>query len=62
MWALRFMQPLFTSVALIGQPVIAAGLAWWWLGEAMGAAQAVGTLGVLAGIAIVSGDEHTRAG
>jgi drug/metabolite transporter (DMT)-like permease len=61
-WALRFMPPPFTSVALVAQPMIAAGLAWWWLDEAMGPSQALGALGVLAGIALVSRDERTRAG
>jgi drug/metabolite transporter (DMT)-like permease len=61
-WALRFMPPPFTSVALVAQPVVAAVLAWGVLGEAVGAYQAVGALAVLAGIAVVSRDERTPAG
>ncbi|MEE2663761.1 MAG: DMT family transporter [Myxococcota bacterium] len=61
-WAVRFMPPPFTAVALVAQPVVATALAWWWLGESVSASQAAGALSVLAGIAIVSRDERTRAG
>jgi drug/metabolite transporter (DMT)-like permease len=61
-WAVRFMPPPFTSVALIAQPVVAAGLAWWWLGEPIGVLQGLGALGVLAGILLVSRDARRRAG
>ena len=61
-WAVRFMPPPFTAVALVAQPVVATALAWWFLGESVSASQAAGALAVLAGIAIVSRDERTRAG
>jgi drug/metabolite transporter (DMT)-like permease len=53
-WALRFLPTPFASLALLGQPVVAAGLAWVWLGEALGALQGVGAAAVLAGIGFVS--------
>jgi len=61
-WAVRFMPPPFTSVALVAQPVAAALLAWWWLSEPVGALQALGAATVLTGIALASRDERNRAG
>jgi len=61
-WAVRFMPAPFTSVALLAQPVVAAILAWLWLGEDIGPLQAVGAAAVLGGIALVSRDESARAG
>jgi len=49
-WSLRHLQPVFVSVALTGEPVIAALLAWRLLGERPTAATAAGGLLVLAGI------------
>lgn len=59
-WALRFLPATLTSVALLGQPVAAAALAWWILAEPVGPAQAVGGIAVLAGIALAS-SAHRRA-
>jgi drug/metabolite transporter (DMT)-like permease len=53
-WALRFLPATLTSVALLGQPVAAALLAWWILAEPVGPAQALGGIAVLAGIALAS--------
>jgi drug/metabolite transporter (DMT)-like permease len=51
-YALAFLPPAFSSLTLLLQPVVAAMLAWGLLGEAIGPAQAVGGLIVLAGILI----------
>lgn len=61
-WAVRFMPPPFTSVALVAQPVVATFLAWWWLAEGVTPLQAVGGLAVLLGIGLASRDEGSRAG
>lgn len=53
-WALRFLPATLTSVALLGQPVAAAVLAWWILAEPVGPVQAGGGVAVLAGIALAS--------
>lgn len=42
----------FASVSLLIQPMIATGLAWMLLGEAVGAVQGLGAVAVLAGIVI----------
>jgi drug/metabolite transporter (DMT)-like permease len=53
-WAMRFLPPTFASVALLAQPVCAAGLAWWILAEPLAALQAAGGVAVLAGIGLAS--------
>lgn len=53
-WALRFLPPTLASVALLGQPVGAAALAWWILGEPLSSLQAAGGVAVLVGIALAS--------
>lgn len=40
----------FSSLTLLVQPVVAALLAWWLFAEALSGVQALGALGVLAGI------------
>ena len=42
------------SLGLLGQPVVAALLAWWLLAEPMSPVQMTGALGVLAGIGLAS--------
>ena len=53
-WSLRHLQPAFVSVALTGEPVIAALLAWWLLGERPTAGTAAGGLLVLLGIVLAA--------
>ncbi|MGI9590779.1 MAG: DMT family transporter [Myxococcota bacterium] len=53
-WALRYLPATTASVALLGQPVGAALLAWWLLGEPLSALQSLGALAVLAGIALAA--------
>lgn len=53
-WALRYLPATSASVALLAQPVGTALLGWWLLGEALGPAQALGAVAVLAGIAVAA--------
>ena len=55
-WALRWLRAPFAAVALLGQPVGTALLAWWWFDESIGALQAAGGAAVLAAIALASRD------
>ncbi len=60
-WALRYLPPTLASVALLGQPIAAAGLAWWILAEPLGALQGLGAAGVLTGIALASFGERPQS-
>jgi drug/metabolite transporter (DMT)-like permease len=51
-WSLRHLDPLFVAVALVGEPVLAACLGWWLLGEFLDWRTGAGGLLILAGIAI----------
>jgi drug/metabolite transporter (DMT)-like permease len=51
-YALAHLPAAFSSVSLLLQPVLAALLAFALFGEALGALQGLGALGVLAGIAL----------
>lgn len=51
-YALRHVPVAFSSVALLVQPVVAAGLAWFLFGERLGPVQIAGAVLVLAGIVI----------
>jgi drug/metabolite transporter (DMT)-like permease len=51
-WSLRHLQPAFVSIALTGEPVIAALLAWWLLGEPVTGRTALGGALVLAGVIV----------
>jgi drug/metabolite transporter (DMT)-like permease len=53
MGALHHLSPTTTGVVGMLEPVVAAGFAWWWLGESLGAVQIAGAVFVLAGIAVV---------
>jgi drug/metabolite transporter (DMT)-like permease len=53
-WSLRHLPPTFVSVALTGEPVIAAGLAWWLLGEPVTAGTVLGGGLVLAAILVAA--------
>jgi len=51
-YALRHVPVAFSSVALLVQPVVAAGLAWFLFGEHLGPVQIAGAVLVLTGIVI----------
>lgn len=53
-WSLRHLPPTFVSVTLTGEPVIAAGLAWWLLGEPVTAGAVLGGALVLAAILVAA--------
>jgi len=53
-WSLRHLPPAFVAVALTGEPLLAALLAWLLLGEAITAATAAGGVLLLAGIALAA--------
>ncbi|MCG6871274.1 MAG: DMT family transporter [Gammaproteobacteria bacterium] len=49
-WAMAHLSAALSSVSLLLQPVVAAFLAWWWLGESVRPWQWAGGVVVLAGI------------
>jgi len=51
--SLRHLTPTSTGIVGMSEPVIAAVIAWVWLGESLDAAQVAGALLVLAGVALV---------
>ncbi len=51
-YALGHLPASFSSLAILIEPLTAAVLGWVWLGEALGALQALGAVIVLAGIAV----------
>ncbi|MEX1993405.1 MAG: DMT family transporter [Steroidobacteraceae bacterium] len=53
-WSLRHLRPLFVAVVLIGEPVLAALLGWWLLGEGLGWRTGAGGLLILAGIVLAA--------
>jgi len=59
-WSLRHLDPLFVAVALVGEPVLAACLGWWLLGEPVDWRTGAGGVLVLAGIAIGAGAARAR--
>jgi drug/metabolite transporter (DMT)-like permease len=53
-WSLRQLDPLFVAVVSVGEPVLAAGLAWWLLDEALDWRTGAGGVMVLAAIALAA--------
>lgn len=53
-WALRHLPPLFVSIALVGEPVLASLLGWWLLGEQPGWRTGAGGILILAGLALAA--------
>ena len=51
--SLRHLSPTATSVVAMSEPVIAAAVAWAWLGESLGPVQVIGAGVVLTGVVIV---------
>ena len=60
-WSLRHLDPLFVAVVSVGEPLLAALLGWWVLGEPVDARTAGGGLLILAGIALATLDARRRA-
>ena len=60
-WSLRHLDPLFVAVVSVGEPVLAALLGWWLLGEAVDSRTVAGGLLVLAGIALATLAARPRA-
>jgi drug/metabolite transporter (DMT)-like permease len=60
-WSLRHLDPLFVAVASVGEPVLAALLGWWLLGEPVDARTGGGALLILAGIALASVTARRRS-
>jgi drug/metabolite transporter (DMT)-like permease len=56
-FAIGHLPASFSALSLLWQPVVAAVLAWWWLGEAMVGHQLAGGLLILAGIALAHGGQ-----
>jgi len=57
-WALRYLSPIFVTVAVLGEPVVATILAYFILGEVPGALKLAGGALVLGGIYIVGREEQ----
>jgi drug/metabolite transporter (DMT)-like permease len=52
-WAMAHLAPVFSSVVLLVQPLVAVGLAWWLFADGrLGPAQGAGALLVIAGIVL----------
>lgn len=51
-WALGKLPAPLSSVVILIQPVVAAGLGWWWLGESLGLLDVLCAILVLAGVLI----------
>jgi drug/metabolite transporter (DMT)-like permease len=51
-WALGQLPAPLSSVVILIQPVVAAGLGWWWLGEALSPLAVACAVLVLAGVLI----------
>jgi drug/metabolite transporter (DMT)-like permease len=60
-WSARKLQPTMVSVAILGEPVIGAALAWSLLGERVAAMQLIGFGATLCGIVLCALDRGTRA-
>jgi drug/metabolite transporter (DMT)-like permease len=59
--SLRHLEPSRANLTSALEPVIAAGLAWVWLGEAMQTWQIAGGAAVLLGVVLLQLEDHLRA-
>jgi len=59
-WAARRIPAALVSMIILGEPVLAAGLAWLVLGEGVGALQVIGFGVTLGGIALCATDKRMR--
>jgi drug/metabolite transporter (DMT)-like permease len=64
LWSLRVLAPSVASVLALVEPLVAAGLAWVLLGQALGPVQLAGAVVLLAGAALVqvAGPGQARPG
>ena len=53
-WSLRYLDAAVVSVSFLGEPVLASGLAWLFLGQPVHPLTALGGAVVLAGIYLVA--------
>jgi drug/metabolite transporter (DMT)-like permease len=53
-WSLRHLAPTMVAVAILGEPVASALLAWWLLGESVGWLQGAGFVLIMAGIVLAA--------
>ncbi|HEU4516461.1 MAG TPA: DMT family transporter [Steroidobacteraceae bacterium] len=60
-WSLRHLDPFFVAVVSVGEPVLAAVLAWWLLGEPLDWRTGAGGALILAGIALATLQARPRA-
>jgi drug/metabolite transporter (DMT)-like permease len=60
-WALRRLTATFVAIAILGEPIGAAILAWFFFGEGFGQAQAIGFVLLLSGIFLAARGEKFRA-
>jgi drug/metabolite transporter (DMT)-like permease len=56
-WALRFFNPGFIAVVLLGEPVLATLMAYWIFGEALTVLKAAGGMLILAGIYLAASEK-----
>jgi drug/metabolite transporter (DMT)-like permease len=59
-WSLRHLDALFVAVVSVGEPVLAALLGWWLLGESVDARTIGGGVLILAGIALAASAARRR--
>lgn len=60
-WSLRYLSPAFVAIAILGEPVGAAALAYLVLGERVGPLELAGFVLLLAGIYVGARAERRRA-
>ena len=60
-WALRRLSATFVALSILGEPIGAALLAWWLLGENFVALQLAGFLALLAGIFVAARAERSKS-
>jgi drug/metabolite transporter (DMT)-like permease len=53
-WSLRHLAPAMVAVAILGEPIASALLAWWLLGESIGWLQGAGFGLIMAGIVLAA--------
>lgn len=59
-WSLRHLAPTLVAVAILGEPIGSAVLAWWLLGERIGPVQFVGLALLMMGIFLAARSATTR--
>jgi drug/metabolite transporter (DMT)-like permease len=60
-WALRRLSATFVALSILGEPIGAALLAWWLLGESFVPLQLAGFLALLAGIFVAARAERSKS-